>query len=442
MKKKKFKGMKYLYEGNMCIIITLIMSIFSFYPLDTIAQSDKGENQQNAPTTLFFYYKPYGKILLRNYKSNNSMYTRLASLIREHKKDIVSGNSHFAITAYIPFSERRNMKEVNYRSMQANVIRSLVKSREFLSSKHFTFHFDTDYVKKRVICVKYIPYRIIKGSNQLVSYTLHDNQQYLYQAFHKYIARYGRIPLAEDEKIITGVMTVDTNKVNKREVLGDSIFVKDSFPVHHISQSVPAGSQDFNIVNHSPVKEMFSPLLGIKTNLLYWVGITSEFRRRDMIPNLELEFYTCSKISLNTDISYIYMNKGDSKPSKKVWGVSNIGIEPRIWFHRDFSGVYVGIYGLYGQMDVKLGNENQVGHTGNLYEGGISLGYALHLSNHWGLEFGSRFGSRSVNGDTYDYSSSHYYKQSSFTQYGLKVTGLRLLLVYRLGRTVNIKSKK
>lgn len=441
MKKKKFKGVKFLYEGNMCIIITLIMSIFSFYPLDAIVQSDRGENKQNAPTTLFFYYKPYGKILLRNYKSNNSMYTRLASLIREHKKDIVSGNSHFAITAYIPFSERRNMKEVNYRSMQANVIRSLVKSREFLSSKHFTFHFDTAYVKKRVICVKYISNRIIRGSNQLVSYTLHDNQQYLYQAFHRYIARYGRIPLAEDERIITNVVKSDTSKVNKRDVLKDSTFVEDSFPVHSIPQPVLADSSDLNIVNHSPVKAKFSPLLGVKTNLLYWAGITSEFRRRDMIPNLELEFYTCSKISLNTDLSYIYMNKGDSKPSKKVWGVSNIGIEPRIWLHRDFSGVYVGIYGLYGQMDVKSNSENQIGHTGNLYEGGISLGYVLHLSNHWGLEFGSRYGFRSVNGDTYD-SSPHYYKQSSFTQDGLKVTGLRLLLVYRLGRTVNIKSKK
>jgi hypothetical protein len=184
------------------------------------------------------------------------------------------------------------------------------------------------------------------------------------------------------------------------------------------------------------------PFLAVKTNILYWGGITSEIKHRDMIPNLELELYAGKHISLNADAFYTYLN--ESKPANNTWGISGIGVEPRFWFckARQFTGLYAGVYGAYGDFDVKPEGITSMGHTGNFYEGGLSLGYYQPLSSHWGVEIGGRCGYRSVSGDVYYISDPHYYKQSSFTQSGLKLTGIRLLVTYRFGRSIKIKSDK
>jgi hypothetical protein len=184
------------------------------------------------------------------------------------------------------------------------------------------------------------------------------------------------------------------------------------------------------------------PFLAVKTNLLYWGGITSELKHRDMIPNLELELYTRGHFSLNADAFYTYLN--EKKPAKNTWGVSAVGVEPRFWFCKPgkYTGLYAGLYGSYGDFDVKPENLTSNGHTGDFYEGGLSLGYYQSLSSHWGIEVGGRYGYRAVSGDLYYFSDPHYYKQSSFTQSGLKLTGIRLLVTYRFGRSIKIKSDK
>jgi hypothetical protein len=184
------------------------------------------------------------------------------------------------------------------------------------------------------------------------------------------------------------------------------------------------------------------PFLAVKTNLLYWGGITPEIKHRDMIPNLELELYAGKHISFNADVFYTYLN--ESKVAKNTWGVSGIGVEPRFWFCKpgQFAGLYAGVYGAYGDFDVKPENITSNGHTGDFYEGGFSSGYYQSLSSHWGIEVGGRCGYRSVSGDIYYFSDPHYYKQSSFTQSGLKLTGIRLLVTYRFGRSIKIKSDK
>lgn len=190
------------------------------------------------------------------------------------------------------------------------------------------------------------------------------------------------------------------------------------------------------------IVRQFVPVLAVKTNLFYWGGITSELKHRDMIPNLELELYTGKRFSLNADVFYTYLN--ENKPAKNTWGVSGIGVEPRFWFCKPgkYTGLYGGLYGAYGDFDVKQESLTSNGHTGDFYEGGLSLGYYQSLSSHWGIEVGGRCGYRSVSGDIYYFSDPHYYKQSSFTQSGLKLTGIRLLVTYRFGKNIKIKSDK
>lgn len=186
---------------------------------------------------------------------------------------------------------------------------------------------------------------------------------------------------------------------------------------------------------YSPRHSKFNSFFGIKTNLFYWAGITPELKRRDFIPNAELEWYFNRHWSMNVDGTYVYLHNHHA--DQEQWGVSSIAIEPRFWVNGDncFTGIYVGIYGLIGQFDVRLNRISEKGHTGDFQEGGISLGYYLPLSLRWGIEAGGQFGYRTVSGDIYRYVyPKHFYYDSSYSQNGLKLTGIRLLLTCRLGR--------
>jgi hypothetical protein len=178
----------------------------------------------------------------------------------------------------------------------------------------------------------------------------------------------------------------------------------------------------------------YTPVVGVKSNLLYWAGITSEIKHRNMIPNIELEYYTQGHISYNADFTYNYKNKNN--PENKIWGVSSVGIEPRYWFCKDktFTGLYGGLYGLYGKFDYKPEGTGSQGHTGDISEGGISAGYYLKVSPYLGIEVGGRIGYRSVTGDLYQYADNDYYKTDVFTSKGLKLTGIRLLVTYRFNK--------
>ncbi len=181
---------------------------------------------------------------------------------------------------------------------------------------------------------------------------------------------------------------------------------------------------------------------GVKTNLLYWAGITPDLNLRPYIPNGELEWFAFSHFSLNFDGSYVYLHNINS--DQEQWGISSIGIEPRYWLAKTdhFIGLFVGVYALTGQFDVKLNRLGQTGHTGNFNEGGISLGYYWPLSTHWGLEAGGRLGFRSVSGDIYRFvDPNHFYYRSSFSQNKIGLTGIRLSLCYRLWKNSNNKGR-
>jgi hypothetical protein len=99
------------------------------------------------------------------------------------------------------------------------------------------------------------------------------------------------------------------------------------------------------------------------------------------------------------------------------------------------------LYGLTGNFDLKENTISKKGHTGDLHEGGVSLGYYLPLSERWGLEAGIRVGYRKESGDFYYYDQPHFYYDSTYGQHGLKLTGIRLLLTYRLWKSTTEKKQ-
>lgn len=188
------------------------------------------------------------------------------------------------------------------------------------------------------------------------------------------------------------------------------------------------------VIKPSKIRDGFTPYVAIKTNLLYWAGITPDFEWRKYAQKLEMECFFAQRWSFNVSGSYTSTKK---KSGDEVSAFSSIAAEPRFWIEKDsrFSGLYVGVYGLYGDFTAS-------GYTGEFCEGGVSMGFYLNVFSRVGLELGAQVGYHSSSCDNYSVEDSHFYEQSSFTDDKIKVTGIRLMLTYRIGKTVKKKSNE
>jgi len=180
------------------------------------------------------------------------------------------------------------------------------------------------------------------------------------------------------------------------------------------------------------------PIVAIKTNLIAWAGITPDFKMESFMPNLEAEVYFADRWSVSA--SALFSNwKYNS--SKKFWGLSAYSVEPRFWIKDDglFRGFYVGVYGEAGDFNTQRGRaDGQTtvdNFTGDYWSAGISAGYMLPLSKHWCAELSLRGGYRSASYDKYERELPfHYYSGVSGTENKFTLTGVRLNIVYRIGR--------
>lgn len=382
------------------ILLVLTWLVSPLLPVCSQSFENKKSFVRNKGSSFLFQYNRNYRILYKDYKCNHSALDRMNLLIRRHRQDICSGASHLFITAYIRPKDLHNPKILDHTIVQANVVRAYIKVRHHIAHDYCTFSFDTTLHSNSLVRVRYIPY------HYPIPQTIYSDS----------------IQSANILEVITPVRSEECKK--------DTVLVKQMF--------LPTACVGETAKQSDPECESFriSSFFGIKTNLFYWTGITPELKRRDFIPNAELEWCFGRHWSLNADGAYVYLHNHNA--DQEQWGVSSIAIEPRFWLNRNncFTGVYIGGYGLIGQFDVKLNTISEYGHTGDFHEGGISMGYYLPLSSRWGIEVGGRFGYRAVSGDIYRYVyPRHFYYDSSYTQNGFKLTGIRLLLTYRLRRS-------
>jgi hypothetical protein len=184
------------------------------------------------------------------------------------------------------------------------------------------------------------------------------------------------------------------------------------------------------------LRSIVYPIVGIQSNLLYWAGVTSDFDRHYMTPNVSLEYFLGKRWSIN--LEGIYTSTDKKNADNEIWANSDISLEPRYWLQGDqlFKGLFVGAYGLYGDFNVKLNSLSTAdGYTGNYYEGGLSLGYQLQIFEGFGMEFGVRGGYRHSSYDTYFIRDSHHYAiDKSLSKNELGLTGIHISLNYRIGK--------
>jgi hypothetical protein len=443
----------WMYKGCLCrfryntkvIVSVILMAVAMHFPsLSAFSQGKENRIAFSDSASFLFSYHGQSTILPRFYKLNEKIFGPMDALIRHHRKDILSGKSHLAITSYICPGDLNNPFILNNASLQANVARSYIKVWDLIDEPYITFAFDTAHYTSYKVRVDYIPCPISKSANRHIYYTLKQDRKTIIFSLN----RYNSIPLKKGLKI------------DKKEIRSDSVIKSDSILNNEIvvteyKDALRSDSSEYAKVESvalepkvlkSVYKKIGYPTLGIKTNLFYWAGIMPEVKQHFVTPNLELEYFFMDRWSFNVDGSFSYNTKNND--TQEVWIVSSLGVEPRCWLKPNgrYSGFYGGIYALYGAYDVKQNQISVDGYTGTFKEGGFSLGCYLPFSSRWGVEAGVRYGYRTTDIDIYTFcrtkTKDYFYYQSSTKKDGFQFTSFRLSVSYRFGKTITQINKQ
>ena len=171
----------------------------------------------------------------------------------------------------------------------------------------------------------------------------------------------------------------------------------------------------------------FKPVLAVKTNLIVWAGMTPEFERTTFMPNLALEVFFAKRFSAALSAVYSDFDFG----SGEHWGVTGYSLEPRFWLKGSsvYKGLYAGLYGQVGDFNVQRVGGN---YTGRYLQAGVSLGYYLLLTKHWGVELGVRGGWQQGDVKKYIVNGGHLYQLNEAVNGNrIGLTGLNVSIAYR-----------
>lgn len=176
----------------------------------------------------------------------------------------------------------------------------------------------------------------------------------------------------------------------------------------------------------------FRPMLSVKTNLLYWVGIMPDLYRYTFVPNLEVEWFIGDRWSLAGVGNYAKWGYGDDD----FYGISSWSIESRWWLKGDgrFRWFYVGVYGQMGDYDAQNSRIPLDGSTGKLWGAGLSIGAAIPFSDRFGLEIGIRGGYRHSVAKGYVHEAPEYFLEYKGNDGHWGITGLKSSLYFRFGK--------
>lgn len=178
----------------------------------------------------------------------------------------------------------------------------------------------------------------------------------------------------------------------------------------------------------------FRPIIAVKTNLLYWATIMPDFKSYTFVPNLELEWFFADRWSLTGIGNYSKWAYRDDN----WFGISDWSLEPRWWLKDDgsYRWLYVGVYGQVGDYDVQNDRiETYDGNTGRLWGLGLSVGAAIPITKHFGVEVGIRGGYRHSKVKAYTYEAPDYFLDHTGTDYHWGVTGIKVSVYYRFGKS-------
>ena len=172
--------------------------------------------------------------------------------------------------------------------------------------------------------------------------------------------------------------------------------------------------------------------LGIKTNALLFAGVLPDGSMYSPMANIAAEVYFMDRFSAQVSFAYAMpYNKGDRY---NLFNVTSLEVEPRwwLWGNSRFRGLYAGVYGQYGNFDVRIKEKLEDNSTGSFYGGGISVGWLQPIWQGFYLEAGLQAGYRSDTVDVYEFiPGSANKKLATYTLNSFTLQGMNLSVGYR-----------
>ena len=172
--------------------------------------------------------------------------------------------------------------------------------------------------------------------------------------------------------------------------------------------------------------------LGVKTNALLFAGLLPDGSMYSPVANGAVEVYFMDRFSAQVSFAYAMpYNKGDRY---NLFSVTSLEVEPRWWLRGNsrFRGLYAGVYGQYGNFDVRIKEKLEDNSTGSFYGGGISVGWLQPIWQGFYLEAGLQAGYRSDTVDVYEFiSGSANKKLATYTLNSFTLQGMNLSVGYR-----------
>jgi hypothetical protein len=185
----------------------------------------------------------------------------------------------------------------------------------------------------------------------------------------------------------------------------------------------------------------------LKTNLLLWAGIQSDFSHTTPVANVALEYFITPHWSVELGAMYSYWHY-DSR--QEFQGVSGYRLESR--YYLGLSGwmdIYAGLYGRVGDYDRhtidkgQLTNDNAaqptlnsplstLHYTGKYWDAGLSAGLTFYLGRRWAIEAGARGGYLQTDAIRYTPDEQYNWFRNNEPSYNkVRITDLNVSVIYR-----------
>lgn len=413
-------------------------------------------------------------ILELKYSNNRKNLLMIEKEVEKHLVSINEGSYHIAIISYIPDNKTNDLTFINNASIKGSVVRAHFKLKYKLSNYNFTFYIDNSTSSYNTIRVE-----VKKGSpalyNNEIYYTTSNNSTAVKAAIDKYV----NIPFFEDNNDLSEDSEYN-RKVIKRDNPGFMILIpsmklysgiiqkKSMIPLpgtkkieynnkKHESNRTLINENDLISENSSYSKlsnlekpktkiqnsnyntRYYQPLFGIKSNLVYWYGVTPNLKQSSFIPNAEIEIFYSERLSTSLEGYYTPFDKIETD-AQEWFKESGLVAEQKIWFakNKHFNRLYIGIVGLYGDYDNRDLEKSEFGYTGTYFGAGISAGFLIPLFRGICFEVGVRGVYKLDNWESYKVRNGGFYLEESGRNSGLDLCGVKFSFQYRFGKLKKI----
>jgi hypothetical protein len=441
----------------MNVLKSSIKIIFLIAILSASSLSSSAQDILNPKISFNISFSAGSNIIETNNKSNLLELANISDFVNYNKLSIQNGTSHFVLVSYINESSRNNLFAVNRSALLASVVREHLKKKFGFDNSHFTFTIRFDSEISDLVSIEYKPYSVKSFENQEIHFT----QNASYQELVKTISKYREIPfeihsenalnennLSEESKFPPSDDTPAINQVplkNPKQTTTDDKKCRTLDYDEQVYDRDHSGYTKNNRVKNPPGdladttrkfhKNIISSI-GLKTNLINLAGVTPPAIVTKPVYNISLELYFLKILSASFEGFIAPLLKQSNVQSENWFKVSGASTEIRVWIGQTyrFSGFFVGLYGMYGDFDIRDIKESDKGKTGDFYSTGLSVGFCHPISKKLLVEVGARGGYRKDIWDTYTIINNDFYLSESISKSKFCLTNYNISVIYRFSR--------